>query len=255
VALPGMRFQRWSAAGFVALFGVLTSSGENAMPSDAFMELSDEELWGESEDGQFKKAGLGAFEITQMSFTVGPEDTVPGGTPTGAKDKKADPHVTRLHNELQKLRKELGRTRLAQATLANHTHAAGQDEAKTGKITITKPIDKCSPRLFRDCVTKYENKWAVISVREAGADRTPWLVVELQRVTVVGFRWELTPGDAEGATHVENVDFVFHKILIKYVGQDAKGMHPSTPDTMYTACFDYDADEQNRENVQPLGLD
>src|SRR5262249_41957293 len=145
--------------------------------------------------------------------------------PNAPKDGKIDPHIKRLHGELQKLRKELRRTSLSQATSPGHTHSGVKDEGKTGRITITKPIDKCSPRLFQASVTKYENKWAVISIRESGRDRKPWLVIELQKVTVGGFRWDVNPGDAEGASHFESVDFDFHKILIKYTGQDQTGIH------------------------------
>src|SRR5205823_5288280 len=136
--------------------------------------------------------------------------------------------------ELKELKRgQKHQTSATRALLAgrNTQSSPAQDEAKTGSITITKAIDFASPRLFHDCVKKTVNKWAVISLRESGepADeqghREPWLVIELQNVTVAGFQWEVTPGDAEGAAHQETVHLDFQTILIKYTPQDVGGMH------------------------------
>jgi len=169
--------------------------------SDAFMELSDPAVWGESHDEQFKKRGLGAFEISKFSFDVADvTDRASEKTSDGEKTKK---------------------TRVSSRGADKHK------QPDISKITITKFIDKASPDLFLACLQKTEMDWAVISIRESGeTGGVPWLIIEFQGVTIVSFKWDMTPGEEkEGAAAQETIEFDFKTILLKYSRQEREGHH------------------------------
>jgi type VI secretion system Hcp family effector len=171
--------------------------------SDAFMEISDPDVWGESYDAQFKKRGLGAFEISKFSFDVSDTVATKSTTTPGAQQKPG-----------------------AQPPPAAKS-ADKHKQPDISKVTITKFIDKASPDLFLACLKKTPMKWAVISIRESGeTGGMPWLIIEFQDVTIVGFKWDMTPGEEkEGAAAQETIEFDFKTILIKYSRQGREGQH------------------------------
>jgi type VI protein secretion system component Hcp len=179
--------------------------------SDAYMELSDPDVWGETYDHQFGMGEggrkLGAFEIASFSFGVSAEKDdkdASKGTPkpgtTGAPASGTNASTTK------------GTASIAEPTV--------------GKFTIKKYIDKSSPDLFVTCLKKKTIKWGIISVRETGEEnRSPYLVLEFTNLTVDSFHWDLNPGDPESAAETETVDFSFETILIKYSRQERSGSH------------------------------
>src|SRR5215813_10890849 len=119
-------------------------SESNAMPADAYMELSDPAVWGETYDQQFGmgKHGrqLGAFEISSFKFSVHCKED-------DDDDKSKSKHETKVHSH-------------------KTTSAISEPTIKT--FTITKYIDKASPDLFLACLKKNLIKWAIITVLETG---------------------------------------------------------------------------------------
>jgi type VI secretion system Hcp family effector len=176
-----------------------------ASQSDAYMELSDPSVWGETLDEQFGMEGpharkLGAFEISSFKFGV-------SGTPP---DKGGKP----------------GAAPQAAAATGGAKASAANEEPTIGTFTVTKFIDKGSPDLFLACMKKDQIKWGIISVRETGeVSRKPYLVMEFTKLTVDSFTWDMNPGDSEGAATMETVEFSFQTILIKYSKQEKGGAH------------------------------
>ncbi|HWY87018.1 MAG TPA: type VI secretion system tube protein Hcp [Gemmataceae bacterium] len=172
--------------------------------SDAYMELSDPDVWGETYDAQFgmgpQGRKLGAFEIASFSFGVTPDEEAAGGTKAKAKPAPAAPGSTK------------GTASIAEPTV--------------GKFTIKKYVDKASPDLFLTCLKKKTIKWGIITVRETGEEqRKPYLVLEFTDLTVDSFHWDMNPGDPESSAETETVDFSFQTILIKYSRQEKSGAH------------------------------
>ncbi len=170
--------------------------------SDVYMELSDPAVWGETYDEQFgmgeKGRQLGAVEISSFNFTI--TEPSESATPTTA-----------------------GRT----ATTGGQTGATAPTVSDKKTFSISKYIDKGSPDLFLACCMKSPIAWCIISVRESGEhNRTPYLVIEFQRLHVTSFKWEDLPGDAETASKLETIDFSYETVLIKYSRQDRSGEHP-----------------------------
>jgi type VI protein secretion system component Hcp len=186
-------------------FGWQTATGVNTMSnSDAYMELSDPDVWGETYDAEFgmgpRGRKMGAFEIATFSFGVTPDEDAAGGTKGKAKAPAPASGSTK------------GTASIAEPTV--------------GKFTIKKYVDKASPDLFLVCLKKKTIKWGIISVRETGEEpRNPYLVLEFTDLTVDSFHWDMNPGDPESAAETETVDFSFQTILIKYSRQEKSGAH------------------------------
>jgi len=202
--------------------------------SDAYMELSDPDVWGETHDALYGMEGpgaraLGAFEIASFTFAVAPEDE--DGAKAKAKPAAPAPGVK-------------GTANIAEPTI--------------GKFTIKKYIDKASPDLFLTCLKKKTIDWGIISVRETGeVNRKPYLVLEFTKLTVDKFNWELNPGDAESVAETETVDFSFKTILIKYSRQELSGVHQVVKmkgwnrDTHDESVSELDAELHADERVDP----
>src|ERR1043166_320922 len=172
------------------------------MPSsDAYMELSDPAVWGETYDAQYGMEGraLGAFEIA--SFKFGVSAAADDDDASGGKHKSA------------------GKASGGKA-------AAAIKEPTLDGFTISKYIDKSSPDLFLACCKKNKIHWGIVSIRETGeVNRNPYLVIEFTDLHVVSLNWDINPGDPEGAATMETVEFTFKTVLIKYSRQDLTGEH------------------------------
>jgi type VI secretion system Hcp family effector len=173
--------------------------------SDAYMELSDPAVWGETYDDQFgmgpKGRKLGAFEISMFKFGVSAAADDSSAQPAGAGAKPV-------------------------GAASGGKAAAAIKEPTLQNITISKYIDKASPDLFLACCKKDKIDWAIISIRETGeVNRKPYLVLEFRNLHVTSLTWDLNPGDTEQAATMENVEFDYETILIKYSRQDVSGEH------------------------------
>jgi type VI secretion system Hcp family effector len=184
---------------------------EHAMPqSDAYMEISDPETWGETRDEQFgmgpKGRQQGAFEITSFSFSV------TSNREDDDDEKKKHHHHDQHHHD-------------------HHSHGdkktAKHSQPEVKSFSINKWIDKGSPDLFLACCRQLRMDWAKIFLRETGEkNRMPWLILEFQGVYVDSLKWNLSPGTGgEEAKDQETVEFSFETILIKYCRQKLTGGH------------------------------
>ncbi len=175
------------------------------------MEMSDPAVWGETYDDQFGmgESGrqLGATEISSFSFTIAESDNpqLPTASPRPGRGGRP-------------------------TTPTGPTTAPTAATSEKRTFSVSKYIDKSSADLFQACCKKSPIAWCIISVRETGdgskGSRTPYLVVEFQRLHVVSFKWEDLPGDAESAPKMETIEFSYETVLIKYSRQDRSGEHP-----------------------------
>ena len=176
------------------------------MPSDAYMEVEPDEIWGESLDQTYGDSSpCGSFEI----FTVGFE--------TGTTDSGGD-KLTGTDSQGKKITLK-GQQKNAKMASSN------DGEAAKPQISVEKPIDKSSPFLFRYCCEQKPFKWAVIYIREAGEESSiPWLRMEFQKLKLIKFTWEIDPGAGGDETNKsEKLLFEFETMSITYSEQDPTG--------------------------------
>ena len=184
------------------------------MASDAYMEISTGSVWGETFDklfGEEQGRGMGAFEISSISFSADsnrrdPSETGQGQTGTGPQP--------------------LAGIRAWIAASRGGTNPQLK-ESRVNNVTIRKPIDKASPDLFLACVDQTPIDWGVISLREAGdTSNKPWLIIEFSLMVIDNFSWDIDP-DASGdqPKTFETITFAFETIVIKYNPQDQMGLH------------------------------
>jgi type VI protein secretion system component Hcp len=179
--------------------------------SDAFLELSDPGVWGETYDQQFGEQGrnLGAFEISKFDFGVSCSDDSDDSQGKAGSNAKPGAHG-----------KPGGASKAG-------TPAAKIKEPTLQNFKISKYVDKGSPDLFLCCMKKTPIKWGILTVRESGEpDRKPYLILEFRNLRVMSFTWSLTPGDSgDDASQMETVEFDYETILIKYIRQEKEGVH------------------------------
>jgi len=180
------------------------------MASDAYMEISDPDVWGETFDDRFGMTDsiarrLGAYEISSFSMSAtsnkpDPDDQAP--TP-------AVPPQTG------------GRQQPSTPTTAKNTQTTIRE------FTVKKAIDAASPNLFQCACAQNKMTWAVITLREAGdPSRQPWLIVEFTDLFVQSFNWELEPAaSGDEVKGQETVTFRFSTIKFKYSPQTKTGEH------------------------------
>jgi type VI secretion system Hcp family effector len=165
------------------------------MPSDAYMEVSPMDIWGESGDQEYG-AGTpyGMFEVFNVSF--GTRNT---GWESEGGASSQDP------------------------------------ETRYGTVSINKAIDKSSPDLFRYCCAKTVMDWAIIYIREAGeSNKNPWLRLEFRDVIVTSFTWDIDPGGSgDDLNKAEKLDLEFHTMYVKYWHQTPSGEHPEEKHGMW----------------------
>jgi type VI secretion system Hcp family effector len=182
------------------------------MPADAFMELQDPAVWGETMDEQYGPQGrnLGAFEIFGFDFTAtsNREEDDPS-------TKAAAPGASG-----------------APAATGGAKGAAVHSQPVVKNFTIKKFIDKASPDLLLACCKagmpgSKKIEWAIISVRETGdVSKKPYLILEFQGLWVESFTWAMSPGQGgDSAQQEETIVFSFETILIKYLRQMKTGEH------------------------------
>jgi type VI protein secretion system component Hcp len=202
--------------------------GANAMPSDAFMEVSSLSITGESRDKAWgKDSPYGMFEITNFAIDV--------GEATAGKKKK----------DKNKPKKK--------GSDDDDDDSDDVDDDSGRKFTIQKSIDYASPDLFRRCCENHHDKtegiiaWAMIFFREAGdISKNPYLTIEFRKLQVISFAWDLDPAEGgEAAGKVEKIGFKFETILINYTPQMSTGAHDVTVHGMWNFA-------ENSVQVEPI---
>src|SRR5207237_2068912 len=141
-------------------FRVAYLSGVNTMPSDAYMELSDPDTWGETYDEQFQGRSWGAFQIASFEFGV---------TSNREDSDDSDPKAGKA---------------------ASGVAAAVQAHPTVREFTVKKWIDKSSTDLFMLCCQQKKSSCARVFVREKGDhSKQPWMWLEFTGVYVDHFDW------------------------------------------------------------------
>ena len=182
------------------------------MASDAYMEISDPDTWGEALDSSFgmgpKARREGAFEIMSFSFTATSNRPDDDDDPTPAAQPVAGTAPTRN----------------APAQRGSSPSRSKDKHPTVKEFTITKSIDSASGDLFLLCCQQKKSWGAVISFREVGdPHQKPWLILEFTDLYVDDFTWSLNP--EEGGKGAETVKFHFGTICIKYSQQRPDGTH------------------------------
>ena len=116
----------------------------------------------------------------------------------------------------------------------------GTGRAKFENITITKVIDKSSPKLFKSAATGDHIKKAVISARKASGKGNQYVYVSytLEDVMVTGYSTTAVPGNP---VLQETVKLDFTRIKIEYKPQKADG----TPEGAVPAGYDRGTNRAN----------
>ena len=103
--------------------------------------------------------------------------------------------------------------------------AAGR--ANFGKFTITKGVDKASPKLFLGCASGEHYASARLELCEAGGDKQPYVEYKLTDVMITDFKPQGTRGEGEKRP-LEVVSFAYAKIETKYTQISDKGTPSGT---------------------------
>jgi type VI secretion system secreted protein Hcp len=105
------------------------------------------------------------------------------------------------------------------------TQATGHGAGKVTvhPLTVTKPVDKASIPFFKSLTLGTHAATATLSAVKAGANRKPYLKIDLKSVFVTSYVIS-----AHDEIPVESVVLSFQEIKIEYFSQDAKGTVTST---------------------------
>ena len=193
------------------------------MASDAYMELQDPAVWGETLDEQFGLTGRASGPSRFLALNL-PLPRIGRTTRTPRPQSPPPPAPSRAR------------------TAGSGVGSAALTQPVVKSFTIKKFIDKASPDLMVACCKAgmpdaKKIAWAIISFRETGdipessagsapPPRIPFLIIEFQGLWVESFAWSMTPGaESTSASQEETVTFSFETILIKYARQELTGTH------------------------------
>lgn len=105
-------------------------------------------------------------------------------------------------------------------TASSHSSGAGASKPVFSPVTITKPLDSTSPKLFEMTATGKHIKNAILDLVRVGGDK-PQKMMEYTFEDVV--LTSDTVGGASGGSPTETVSFTYDKIKIQAFSQDPKG--------------------------------
>jgi type VI secretion system secreted protein Hcp len=110
------------------------------------------------------------------------------------------------------------------------TSCPGSDTPGFADLQLTKPVDRASPVLYADAMSRAPIASMVLTVRKAGVNPVEYLTLTFANVTVAGVR----PVAASTGLPTETVSFRYTKLTQTYRPQKSDG----TLDTAITSCFD-----------------
>lgn len=117
----------------------------------------------------------------------------------------------------------------SQVTAVAGTGGSGAGRANLSELTITKYLDKASPKLFKALVAGTHIPNGVLSSVKAGSDVTkPFLQITLGELFVTSLQ-----DSASSEVPVESVAFSYNTIKLEYFQQDDKGNLTSTGAVSY----------------------
>ena len=139
------------------------------------------------------------------------------GTPGESKDSK---HV----DWIEILSYHHGVTQPVSSTVSSAGGAA-TERVNFGAFTITKLVDKATPKLFQDCCTGRHIKEVVIEVCRSGGDKQKYLEIKMEHVLIAGYTHTAKEG-AESDFPLETVSFYPARFTMEYVQQQREDGTP-----------------------------
>jgi type VI secretion system secreted protein Hcp len=103
--------------------------------------------------------------------------------------------------------------------------AGGKASARRSSLTpfsITKKVDKASPKLFLACATGQHIQSAVLTFRDVEAGTAPYEYLTITLTDVLISSYQLG-GNAGGDLPLESISISYSKIEYKYVGRQPNG--------------------------------
>ncbi|MFN8475077.1 MAG: type VI secretion system tube protein Hcp [Anaerolineae bacterium] len=116
-------------------------------------------------------------------------------------------------------------------TMQRGGSGGGSSKSNVQDFTISKNLDKASPKLFLACASGQHIQNATLTVRKAGEARVEFLMIKLSDVLVSSYQHGVAQSTENAVDHVS---FNFAKVEIDYSPQSATGA-VSSP---VTACWD-----------------
>jgi type VI secretion system secreted protein Hcp len=104
----------------------------------------------------------------------------------------------------------------------------GAGKVKFHDISVKKPVDAASPKLFLACATGQHLKKAVLYVRKAGGNGTQLEYLKVTLTDVLVSSYKVGSQEPKGPGEVESVSFNFAKIEEQYLPVGANGQ-PGPP--------------------------
>jgi len=98
------------------------------------------------------------------------------------------------------------------------TKAGSKGKVSFKNLSVTKVVDKASPKLFLNCCNGKHIKTGTMSLRKANA-KSDYLTITLTDVVISGYR----QGAADTDEPEESVSFEYGALKIKYTVQNADG--------------------------------
>ena len=106
------------------------------------------------------------------------------------------------------------------AMQSSRAGAAGTVKASGEDVSVTKYIDKATPKLFESLATGKHIAEVKIVVRSSGGNPVEYLKYTLRDVMISSYS---TGGSSSEDRPTETISLNFAQIKMSYVGQDAKG--------------------------------
>lgn len=112
----------------------------------------------------------------------------------------------------------------------------GAGRAEISEFSVTKQMDKASPKLFQSCCGGKHYDKASLYLRKAGGGKEAmtYLKFEFAELFLTDVQWSGASGSHGGDTPMEHLNFSFGKVEIAYFPQKADG----SPDGQIKAGWD-----------------
>jgi type VI secretion system secreted protein Hcp len=110
---------------------------------------------------------------------------------------------------------------ISQQSAGGRTGAAAASKADFHDFSITKSIDKSSPKLALSCATGEHLKSIRLELRRAGGEQTPYMEYKFSDVIITNYRPAGHNGGGDSLP-MEEVSFAYSKAEWKYFQTDSK---------------------------------
>ena len=109
---------------------------------------------------------------------------------------------------------------VAQTGSMAHGGGGGAGKATFGDLTITKVIDKASPKLALICASGQHIPKVILNVQRPGGSTLPYLEITLTDALITSVQHSGTGGDANNQP-TERVTFDYRRVQLKYTTVDS----------------------------------